>query len=814
MNAKRNSKRNIKVLISLAAVVAAFGCFLPGAAFAAGTIYRSVGPSATDSLAAGTSNSLTISGTTATFASALPNNIGVGDVLQYDDDADGDIDADDSLVFIHGRTSSTQFTVKTASNGNPVAVTGDMDWRIFRAYTSLANALAGTENTGIDADLRDFDSGARDLVSNDEQWHIACYANGTTADEASNGILISGWTTNTTHYVKIYTPTAANEVGASQRHGGVWNTGKYRLECNGNGAANHVLKVEGVNVKVDGLQIFENEAVNTLNAIYAFNVVGEAEVSNNIIRGQSPASIGVEVAASGAQAGVFKVWNNIVYNFGTAGIKLTNGANNIIYAYNNTVYGDGNFADGCYYVAGGTYVVKNNVAQNCAIGFFGDSASFDATSNYNLTDDDGSGGSDGGANSQLSTVLTFAGAGNYHLAATDSAAIGQGTNLSADANLNFSTDIDGTSRGASWDIGADEYQAGDTTAPTVFNINSDKANGTYGAGEVIDIDVTFSEAVTSATVVTVTLETGATDRTCTFAISNSSTGTCNYTVQAGDSSADLTVNSISGTIADQAGNPMVDYTPTTNLATNKAIVIDTTAPTRTNAGPSGTLAAGTTSTSLSITTNEAATCKYSTSAGTSFAAMASTFGTTGGTSHSSTVSGLANGGSYSFYVRCSDGAGNANSSDTTISFVVAAGGGGGDGGDGGSGSSASSSAEVAAETRPSNETLAAGVSSLTFRTNNKDQAMAPLATYTTKKTTYYFSGNAGWAYGWVAVYEGTGALSLKAEVPIDANGNWSAGVRVKKKGTRLYRFVYKYPTGEEIKTSDIYKVKYKKKKKK
>lgn len=722
MDTKKSSKRNFKTLVFSVAASLAFGCFLPGNAFAAGTIYRSAAPSATGSLASGTSNSLTISGTTATFASALSNNIGVGDALQYDDDADGDIDANDSLVFIHGRTSSTQFTVKTASNGNPVAVSGDNDWTIYRAYTSLSNALAGTENTGIDADLRDFDSGARDLVSNDEQWHIACYANSTNADTANNGILISGWTTNTTHYLKIYTPTAANEVGASQRHSGVWTTGKYRLESAGDGAAYHALQIEGVNVKIDGLQILEAEATNIYNAIYAFNVVGESEISNNIIRGQAPASIGIEVAAGGTQAGVFKIWNNIVYNFSTGGIKLTNGANNVIYAYNNTVYGDGNLADGCYYVAGGTYVAKNNVAQNCAIGFFGDSATFDATSNYNLTDDDGSGGSDGGANSQLSKTLTFAGAGNYHLAATDTDAIGAGTNLSADANLSFSTDIDGTSRGASWDIGADEYQAGDVTAPTVFNIASDKANGTYGVGEIIDIDVTFSEAVTSATVVTVTLETGATDRTCTFAITNSSTGTCNYTVQAGDSSADLTVNSISGTITDQAGNPMVDYTPTTNLATNKAIVINT-----------------------------------------------------------------AGGGD----------------------------GDGGDGGDGGGGNGGGSNDPApVAETRPSNETLAAGVSGLTFRTNNKDQAMAPLATYTTKKTTYYFSGNAGWAYGWVAIYEGTGALALKAEVPIDANGNWSAGVRVKKKGTRLYRFVYKYPTGEEIKTSDIYKVKYKKKKKK
>ncbi len=125
----------------------------------------------------------------------------------------------------------------------------------------------------------------------------------------------------------------------------------------------------------------------------------------------------------------------------------------------------------------------------------------------------------------------------------------------------------------------------DTTAPTITNVSSDKTNGSYTVGEVIDIDVTFSEAVTSTGNVTVTLETGATDRTCTFTVTNSTTGTCNYTVQSGDTSSDLTTNSISGTIADQASNAMSNFTPATNLAANKALVIDTTNPTVSSLSP-------------------------------------------------------------------------------------------------------------------------------------------------------------------------------------------------------------------------------------
>jgi len=52
--------------------------------------------------------------------------------------------------------------------------------------------------------------------------------------------------------------------------------------------------------------------------------------------------------------------------------------------------------------------------------------------------------------------------------------------------------------------------------------------------------------------------------------------------------------------------------------------------------------------------------------------MTNTFGTTGGTAHSSVVSGLANGQSYTYYVRCQDTAGNANVGDLAISFSVAA----------------------------------------------------------------------------------------------------------------------------------------------
>ena len=118
--------------------------------------------------------------------------------------------------------------------------------------------------------------------------------------------------------------------------------------------------------------------------------------------------------------------------------------------------------------------------------------------------------------------------------------------------------------------------------------------------------------------------------------------------------------------------------PATNANTNDFTIAfsvaqpaDTTPPVRSNGSPSGTLAAGTTQTTLSLTTNESATCRYAASPGVAYGSMPNTFATTGGTAHSTTVNGLTNGSSYSFFVRCQDPASNANTNDFSITFSVA-----------------------------------------------------------------------------------------------------------------------------------------------
>ena len=98
---------------------------------------------------------------------------------------------------------------------------------------------------------------------------------------------------------------------------------------------------------------------------------------------------------------------------------------------------------------------------------------------------------------------------------------------------------------------------------------------------------------------------------------------------------------------------------------------DSTPPVLSNGAPFGTLASGTTDTNMTVTTDEGATCKYSTTTGTAYASMTHTFTMTGGTLHSVSISSLTDGNDYHYYIRCQDTSNNPDVSDYAISFSVA-----------------------------------------------------------------------------------------------------------------------------------------------
>ncbi len=82
------------------------------------------------------------------------------------------------------------------------------------------------------------------------------------------------------------------------------------------------------------------------------------------------------------------------------------------------------------------------------------------------------------------------------------------------------------------------------------------------------------------------------------------------------------------------------------------------------------LPSGTTSTSLAITTNVSSMCSYSTTPNTAYSSM-TPFDTNGGTSHTTALTGLLDGNTYTYYIRCSDTSHNTNTSDYSVSFNVA-----------------------------------------------------------------------------------------------------------------------------------------------
>ena len=96
------------------------------------------------------------------------------------------------------------------------------------------------------------------------------------------------------------------------------------------------------------------------------------------------------------------------------------------------------------------------------------------------------------------------------------------------------------------------------------------------------------------------------------------------------------------------------------------LTFDTTAPAVISSSPSGTVTSS--STTLSATTNENASCRYSTTSGTAYANITNNF-TQINTTHTTSLSGLTDG-AKSYYVRCNDTIGNINSSDYTVSFTV------------------------------------------------------------------------------------------------------------------------------------------------
>ncbi|MBN2160460.1 MAG: hypothetical protein JW807_13785 [Spirochaetes bacterium] len=247
----------------------------------------------------------------------------------------------------------------------------------------------------------------------------------------------------------------------------------------------------------------------------------------------------------------------------------------------------------------GTTASISSITSSTADGRYGETSTINVTVNFgqsvtlsvgtlDLTLNSGASVSiDPFVGSSGSVTYTVAGGQNSADLAVSSIALGGGATL---VTTSGSNPVDISVPGANFST---KNIIVDTTAPTIAYVTSSTANNTYGVTATIDVTVYFSEPVTlSGGNLEVTLETGTSDAIVTIApFTNAGSASGTYTVAVGHTSPDLTVNTIAlgsgASLVDTAANTthaMTDFSIPggSNLADNKAIVIDAVQPTITS----------------------------------------------------------------------------------------------------------------------------------------------------------------------------------------------------------------------------------------
>ena len=444
---------------------------------AATRVYYSVGTSAAD-LKAG-APTVTIASGTATFSIAQPANVGIGDEITY---------GAGLKAYISGRSSSTQYAVRTPTGAVPADVVGSTVTQIVRAFNSLSAAVAGSSNA---AHLN-----TTSLVAADVQLNWPCYADGPLNDLVN----VTGWTTGLSQFLRIYAPVTVHEVGASQRHSGRQGTG-FRLAPVAVGNTNILnlgvgyVRVEGI--EVDGSGVTGAQFVRGISVANGLSNVGDIRIDSSIIHdlhttvdGFAPeGSMGVyDVQTSAGSGPPMRVSNNVIYDITNtvtlghiAGIHV--GSRATSWVYNNTVYNIIN-NPGCALAAcgpawgiyGKAWPEASGVIIFATNNYCGDVQGknpvvrcYDVQSgavlnqSHNVSSDATAAGTAPQINKNAYATYfesITAGAEDLHLRSNTLALWGSsGTSLASDPNLPVTVDIDGTVR-ARPDIGADESGEG------------------------------------------------------------------------------------------------------------------------------------------------------------------------------------------------------------------------------------------------------------------------------------------------------------------------------------------------------------------
>lgn len=323
---------------------------------------------------------------------------------------------------------------------------------------------SGGDFTTLDEALDHLAASHANLVAADVYATIEI--DGTWSSADTRAVAMPNLIGDATRYLSIYTTAAA-------RHDGKWDTGAYMLNVANSTAINFTNSVNMTHIRFDGLQIGLSSANANYQACLDFAAAGAGTsiwVSNCILKQANNNSYRIPVIISQSGNVTLNCWNTIAYGVG----NNDNALNAVFCGYDYGAFNlyscvaiGGKYA---YYAgdSGGTMTVKNCYGGGSLTEDFyrgaGTLAKTNCASEDSSADDTGTGETQ--SNCDVSVALdtdtfvnvTYATA-DYHLAADgNSPLMGQGVSTSGESSpMNFTTDIDGQTRDATWDIGADAW---------------------------------------------------------------------------------------------------------------------------------------------------------------------------------------------------------------------------------------------------------------------------------------------------------------------------------------------------------------------
>jgi hypothetical protein len=319
--------------------------------------------------------------------------------------------------------------------------------------TTVTHVVDPDAGTGYDYDsLFDWEVGEQgDLTGVRDEISVAkCRSTSGTAD--STALVIDGWTTSATQYIKIWT-----DPSESHRHDGIPDTG-YRFTAGAFWA--EIFAVKEDYVRIDGLSFY---CSSSYSAILTWGGAGVLYISNSLFFHINANAyyhlLHFFEMAQPADGAVLKIWNNIFYSStGRAAIyarAFQVGTGTCI--LNNTCVSCGKTGQwgGITFWGTGTVDLYNNLVQPGEYGswdYYFEGVTVNSSNNIS-----GDTSSPNSTFREKTVVFKDANNKDFHLDTTDTEAKNNGA--SDPGSGLFSDDIDGQSRTGSWDIGADEYVA-------------------------------------------------------------------------------------------------------------------------------------------------------------------------------------------------------------------------------------------------------------------------------------------------------------------------------------------------------------------